>query len=166
MRHRQARHRPMRRRLSLLVAPVVCVAVGSVAGGAYGYFTSTGKTTGSASTGTMQTVTVSAATVTPSTPLLPGGSGDVTLKVTNPNSFAVTLISVTGTGGTITADSGHSGCTITGVTFASQTGLSTTIPAASTTTVDLPGAASMSTTSSAGCQGATFSIPVTIAVQK
>jgi hypothetical protein len=165
MRHRQTRNRRSRRRLSLLLAPVIFVAVGSLAGGAYGYFTSSGKTTGSASTGSMQTVTVSATTATPSTPLLPGGTGDVTLKVTNPNSFAVTLIGVTGTGGTITADSGHPSCTTTGVTFTSQTGLNTTIPAASTTTVDLPGAVSMSTASSAGCQGATFSIPVTIAVQ-
>jgi hypothetical protein len=151
--------------MSLFIAPLVFLAVGSIAGGAFGYFTSSGKTTGSASTGTMQTVTVSAATVAPSTPLLPGGSGDVTLKVTNPNNFAVTLVSVTATGGNITADSGHSGCTTTGVTFTNQTGLRTSIPASSTTTIDLSGAASMSTASSAGCQGATFSIPVTIAVQ-
>lgn len=157
--------RRTRRRWPLLVAPAVFLAVGSIAGGAFGYFTSTGKTTGSASTGTMQTVTVSAATVAPNTGLLPGGSADVTLKVTNPNSFAVTLVAVTATGGTITADSGHPGCTTTGVTFTNQTGLSTSIPASATTTVDLSGAASMSTASSAGCQGATFSIPVTIAVQ-
>ena len=135
-------------------------------GTAYAYFTSSGQGTGSGSVGTMQTVTISSATVSPSTPLLPGGSGDVTLKVTNPNGFAVTLVSVVGTGGAITADSGHPGCTTTGVTFANQTGLSTNIPADSTTAIDLPGAASISTASSAGCQGATFSIPVTITVQQ
>jgi hypothetical protein len=51
-------------------------------------------------------------------------------------------------------------------TFTSQTTLNKTIPASSTTTIDLKGAASMDTTSSDGCQGATFSIPVTITVQK
>ncbi len=156
----------MRRRSLLLIVPAACVLAGASWGTAYAYFTSSGHGTGSGSVGTMQTVTISSATVNPSTPLLPGGSGDVTLKVTNPNSFAVTLVSVTGTGGTITADSGHPGCTTTGVTFTNQTGLSTVIPANSTTAVDLPGAAAMSTASSAGCQGATMSIPVTIAVQQ
>lgn len=156
----------MRRRSLLVIAPAACVAVGVASVAAYAYFTSSGNGTGSASTGTMQAVTISAATVSPSTPLLPGGSGDVTLEVTNPNSVAVTVVSVTGSGGGITADSGHPGCTTTGVTFTSQTGLSDNIPAGSTTAIDLPGAASMATTSSAGCQGATFSIPVTITVQQ
>jgi hypothetical protein len=114
----------------------------------------------------MQTVTIASATVSPGTPLLPGGSGDVTLEVTNPSAFDATLVSVAGAAGTITADSGHPGCTTTGVTFTDQTGLSTDIPADSTTDIDLPGAASMSAASSPGCQGATFSIPVTITVQQ
>ena len=69
-----------------------------------------------ASTGTMSTVTLSATAGSPSTPLYPGGTGDVSLEVNNPNAYAVTLVSVTGNG-TITADAGHSGCTTTGVTF-------------------------------------------------
>ncbi|HTX28905.1 MAG TPA: hypothetical protein VME19_18035 [Streptosporangiaceae bacterium] len=149
----------------LLIAPAVCVAVGLASGAAYAYFTSSGTGTGSASVGIMQTVTIASATVSPSTPLLPGGSGDVTLEVTNPNAFDATLVSVAGAG-TITADSGHPGCTTTGVTFTDQTGLSTDIPADSTTEINLPGAASMSAASSPGCQGATFSIPVTITVQQ
>jgi predicted ribosomally synthesized peptide with SipW-like signal peptide len=156
----------MRFRSFFLIMSVVGLVVGLGAGAAYAYFTSSGHGTGSASAGTMQTVMIAAVTATPGTALLPGGTGDVTLKVTNPNSYATTLVSVSGTGGTITADSGHPGCTTTGVTFTNQTGLSITIPAGTTTTVDLPGAAAMSAASSAGCQGATFSIPVTIAVHK
>jgi hypothetical protein len=110
-------------------------------------------------------VTVAAATGTPSTPLLPGGTGDVILNVNNPNAYAVTLVSVSGNG-TITADGGHSGCTTTGVTFNNQSGLTINIPASTTTAVDLPGAASMSTASLSACQGATFSIPVSITVHK
>jgi len=155
----------MRYRLLLLIVPAVCLVIGLGAGAAFAYFSSSGTGAGSASTGTLQAVTVAAATATPTTPLRPGGAGDVTLKVTNPNSYDVTLVSVTGAG-SITADGGHPGCTTTGVTFIDQTGLSTTIPAGSTTAVDVPGAAAMSTASSAGCQGATFSIPVTIAVHK
>ena len=156
----------MTRRWLLLTAPAICVVASLASGTAYAYFTSSGTGTGSGSVGTMQTVTVSSATVSPGTPLLPGGSADVTLQVTNPNGFAVTLVSVAATGGEITADSGHPGCTTTGVTFTSQTGLSTNVPADSTTPIDLPGAASLSTASSPGCQGATFSIPVTITVQQ
>ena len=156
----------MRYRSFLLIMSAVGLVVGLGAGTAYAYFTSAGRGTGSASTGTMQTVTVAAATATQSTALLPGGTGDVSLKVTNPNGYAVTLISVTGTGGAITADGGHPGCTTTGVTFTNQTGLSTAIPAGGPSTIDLPGAAAMSAASSAGCQGATFSIPVTITVRK
>jgi hypothetical protein len=155
----------MRRRSLLLITSAACVAVGLSSGTAYAYFTGSGHGTGSATVGGMATVTISSATVSPNTPLLPGGSGDVTLKVTNPNAFAVTLVSVTGDG-SITADSGHPSCTTTGVTFTSQTGLSTSIPADTTQSIDLPGAASMTAASSPGCQGATFSIPVTITVQQ
>jgi hypothetical protein len=164
MRHRA--HRGIRRSIVIvLIGSASCLAAGLGAGTAYAYFTSSGQGTGSVSIGTMQAVTVAVAAATPSTALLPGGSGDVTLEVTNPNSFDVTLVSVASTGGTITADSGHPGCATTGVTFSDQTGLSTNIPAGSTAAIDLPGAASMSTASSAGCQGAAFSIPVTITVQ-
>jgi hypothetical protein len=155
----------MRLRSLLLVIPAVCLVVGLASGAAYAYFTGSGHGTGSASTGSMQTVTISSATATPTSPLHPGGTGDVTLKVTNPNNFSVTLVSVVGSG-TITADSGHPGCTTSGVTFTNQTGLSTSIAANNTATIDLPGAAAMSAASSAGCQGATFSIPVTISVEK
>jgi predicted ribosomally synthesized peptide with SipW-like signal peptide len=155
----------MKHRTGFLVIAALVVSLG--AGGAYAYFRSSGTGSGSASTGTLLTVTAAAGT--PNTPLLPGGpAGDVALTVTNPNSFAVTLVSVAGNG-TIAADGGHSGCTTPGVTFTAPTGspLPVTILANSTNqVVDLPGAASMSTASSAGCQGATFSIPVTIVVHK
>ena len=90
----------------------------------------------------------------------------MSLEVNNPNAYAVTLVSVAGNG-IITADPGHSSCTTTGVTFANQSGLSTTIPAsASNDQILLPGAVSMGSSSSSGCQGATFSVPVTITVHK
>ena len=156
----------MRYRTFLLIMSAVGLVVGLGAGAAYAYFTSTGQGTGSASTGSMQPVTVAATTATPSTALLPGGTGDVTLQVTNHNGYDVTLVSVTSTGAAITPDLSHSTCTTTGVTFTNQTGLSTAIPANSTATVHLPGAAAMSAASSAGCQGATFLIPVTITLHK
>jgi predicted ribosomally synthesized peptide with SipW-like signal peptide len=154
----------MTRRVLVLAAAAALVGVG--AGTAYAYFTSSGSSTGSASTGTMQTVTITATAGSPNTALLPDGTGDVVLQVDNPNDFAVTLVSVIGSGA-VGVDAEHSGCDPSVVTFTNQTGLSISIPAsASGYQVDLPGAAAMSSSASDACQGATFSIPVTIAVQK
>lgn len=160
-RHLKTHHR----RRTLLVLSAAGLITGLSAGAAYAYFTTPGNGIGSAAVGSMQTVTIAATTATPGNPLLPGGTGDVTLEATNPNAFPVTLLSVTSSG-TITADASHPDCTTTGVTFTSQTALNQTIPASSTTTIDLKGAAAMDTSSSDGCQGATFSVPVTITVQK
>jgi hypothetical protein len=150
-----------RRRLIAILA-VVGLLMG---GAAWAYFTSHGSGSGPGSTGTMSTVTLSATAGSPLTPLYPGGSGDVSLEVNNTNAYSVTLVSVTGSG-TITPIADPS-CTTTGVTFTNQTGLSTTIPASTSGyQIRLPGAVAMGSSSSNGCQGATFSIPVTIMVEK
>jgi hypothetical protein len=154
----------MRRRLLVLALAAVLVGLG--AGAAYAYFTATGSGAGSAGAGSLQTVTIDATTGSPTTPLLPGQTGDVALQVSNPNGFPVTLVAASGSGA-VTVDSEHSGCDPSVVTFTNQTGLSTTIPADTTGyQVYLDGAASMSTAAANACQGATFSIPVTITVQK
>jgi hypothetical protein len=148
-----------RRATTLSIAVIATLAS---AGVAFAYFTSSGSSTVAASTGKL-TVSLAAAAGTPKTPLLPGGAaGDVTLQVNNPNNVAVTLVSVVGDGA-ITASGG---CTTPDVTFANQTGLRISIPADSTNyQVDLPGAASLSASSPNDCQGATYSIPVTITVE-
>ncbi len=158
----------MRRRALLLVA-VVALVVGIGAGAAYGHFTSSGSGPGQhGSTGTMQTVTVATAG-TPSSPLLPGGTGDVVFSVTNPNNFTVSLVGVA-LSGTITSDNNHSGCTTTDsnpvVTLSVPSGdLPVSIAANSTKPVDLANAASMDIAATNNCQGATFNIPITITVR-
>ena len=134
-------------------------------GTAYAYFTATGSGSGSGNTGDMQNVTVSAIVGgdSPSSRLYPGGpAADVILRVHNPNTFPVQLFSLTGNGA-ITADASHSGCTTTGVTFTPPSSPNITIPAGDSL-VHVPGAASMSTASLSACQGATFTIPVTLTV--
>jgi hypothetical protein len=150
----------MARRAAVLTSAAIVVLAG--AGIACAYFISSGSGTAAASTGALK-VSIASTAGTPRTPLLPGGpAGDVTLQVDNPNAFAVTLISVVGDG-TITASTG---CTDPDVTFANQTGLQVNIPANSTNyQVDLPGAATLGASSPNDCQGATFSIPVTITVE-
>lgn len=161
--HRTVRIADRRIALPLLLAVALLVAL---AGGALAWFTASGSGTGSGADGTVQPVTVQALAGgdAPSSALQPGGTADVILRLSNPNSFALTLTAVTG-GSPITADGGHSGCTTTGVSFTSQSGLSITVPSGSSL-VHLPGAARMDTTSSSGCQGATFAIPVTLSVRR
>ena len=134
---------------------------------AWAYFHSTGAGTGTAHTTTIQAIAISSSTSTPTTPLLPGQSGDLTLKLDNPNSVAVTIVSVTANGAmTVT---GASGCTPSnsGVTFTDQTGLSLSVPASSTAyPIDLAGAVSMSASSNNACQNATFRFPVTVTVHQ
>jgi hypothetical protein len=147
---------------------VLSLAIG--AGTAYAYWATDGSGGGSADAGDMQTVTVDALILgdTPASSLIPGGTADVVLQVTNPNPYSVQVYSVTDNG-TATADNAHSSCTTTGVTFASPPSPlspAVSIGANSTALVTLPGAASMDATSQSACQGATFHLPVTLAVRK
>lgn len=140
------------------------------AGTALAYWTAQGSAAAVASTGSLAPVTVAAyAGESVADTLYPGGpAGDVVLKVTNPNPFTVTLVAVAANG-PVSADAGHPACTTTGVTFQPPANPSITIAAGaagapSTRTVTLAGAASMGTTSSSACQGATFHVPVSITV--
>jgi len=155
-----------RRWWAVLASSVLLVVVGC--GVAFAVWSTTGAGAGAAQTGTLQTVTVTALTGSdsPSSTLVPGGSADVMLRVNNPNGTAVQIYSVTGNG-PVTADAGHSGCTTTGVSFVPPAvPVGTSLAANSTTLVHLPNAASMSTASLSACQGATFSIPVTVTVHQ
>ena len=136
---------------------IVMVAVGLV----YAAWTTNGSGSGYAKAGTSQALTtVDVSATTPAT-LYPGQNGDVKLQIHNPNPYNVRVTAVSGNG-TITPDAGHSGCTTTGVTFTNQSGLTIDITANSDTTATLTGAASMSNASLNACQGAVFTIPVTL----
>ena len=167
-RHKDRRSR-IHRRVRRSVAVVTAVGSGLVGiTAASAYFTSGGTGTGSGSTGSLA-ISVAAATGTPTTPLLPGGDGDVILDITNPNSYAVKLISVSGNGA-ITPDLAHAsaGCSAAGgiVTYTDHLGLSNNIPGGNVTThIELSGAAHMTAAAASACQRATFTIPVTVAVQ-
>src|SRR5439155_22259380 len=92
--------------------------------------------------------------------LYPGATGDVIVKLHNPNQYPVVITSISGSGA-ITASGGLGTCAVTGVTFTDQTG-SWAVPAGGDTQVMLTGAAHMSNASDDGCQGALFTIPVTL----
>lgn len=148
---------------------VAALLLGLAAGAAYGYFAAGGSGTGAASVGTLATVVVASAG-TPASPLLPGGTGDVTFQVTDPDAGAVSLVGVAlETGESITPDAGHAGCGTTDgdpvVTLSVPSGdLPLSIAGGATVTVDLPGAAHMDVAATQDCQGASFSIPLTLTV--
>src|SRR5919199_2061134 len=152
-------YRMRKRFVNKKLAVAVLAAAFAVVGLVYAAWTTNGSGSAYAKAGSAQaigTVDVSASTTAT---LYPGVSGDVLIKLDNPNPYAVTVTAITGNG-TITPDAGHSGCTTTGVTFTNQTGLNLVIPAKVGATdgslqTTLTGAASMSNASLNACQGAT-----------
>jgi hypothetical protein len=70
------------------------LAVAGVAGAAYASWTASGNGLGGAKADTVKPLTVESATTADQATLFPGGTGDVVIKVTNPNQFAVDVHSV------------------------------------------------------------------------
>ena len=164
----------LRRHKVVVIGASALLSVGIGVGAAWGYWTTSGVGTGTTTGASLGSVTLVAVTGSPSTPLYPGGTGDVIFNITNANAYPVTLVSVTlEAGHSITASGGIGTCTGNGgVTFTSQTP-NVVIPANTAGNgypngypVDLTAASAMSTSSPTGCQGATFSIPITITVKK
>jgi hypothetical protein len=156
------RTRIVKKKIALLTIVASLTLVGLV----YAAWTTNGAGSGYAKAGTAQSLTTIDVSASTSATLYPGVSGDVLLKMDNPNPYAVTVTAVSGSG-SITADAGHAGCTTTGVSFTNQSSLSLVVPAKvgavdGTLQTTLTGAASMSNASLNACQGATFTIPVTL----
>jgi hypothetical protein len=159
-----------RRLAARTAAATVALCIATGAGGAYAYWATIGAGSGAAPNGTMATVTVEALVAgdSPQGTLVPGGTADVAVRAFNPNGFAVQVYGISGNGDAA-ADANHPACTTTGVTFldpAAPLSPAVTIPANSSVLITLPGAAAMSAASSSGCQGATFSLPVTLEARK
>jgi hypothetical protein len=148
----------------LIFAAVTVMTLGIVSLG-YAAWTSSGNGSGFAKASTAQalsSVTVSAA----SAGLYPGATSDLTLKLSNPNPYPITITDVTGNG-TISADSSHATCGQdathpTGVTYTDQHNLSISVPANGTSQVAVTNSVHMSNSSDNSCQGATFTIPVSL----
>ena len=139
------------------ITAIVLVAVGLV----YAAWTTNGTGSGYAKAQTAQALTTVDVSATTAATLYPGATGDVNVRIANPNPYPVRVTSVTGNGA-VTASGGSGTCTTTGVTYTDQTGLTIDVPATGATTSTLTGAAQMSNASDNGCQGATFTIPVSL----
>jgi len=150
-----------KRRLIFAAVTVMALVIVSLG---YAAWTSAGNGTGVAKASTAQPLTT--VTATASAGLYPGASTALSLQVSNPNPYPVTVTDVTGNG-TITADASHSTCGQdathpTGVTYTDQHNLSVAVPANGTTSVSLSNSVHMSNASDNSCQGATFTIPVSL----
>jgi hypothetical protein len=144
----------LRRKLTLLGAVMALFLLGSVV---FAAWLVTGEGNGAAQATTADDLVVSPGTTTAD--LYPGSDGDVELTIENPNAFDVTLSSIAGDGAVTT---GAAGCNTTGVTFTAPATTGQAIAAGATLNLSLPNAASMSNASDNACQGATFSVPVTV----
>jgi hypothetical protein len=145
-----------------VVIAVVGVIAVAVAGIAIAAWVVSGSGTGYAKAGSSSALTLSDATASTSADLYPGVSGAVKLKVSNPNPFPVRITAVAGNG-TITSDKGAACDATTGVSFGNQSGLTLDLLANETNKVfTLAAAVSMSNASDNTCQGAVFSVPVSL----
>lgn len=149
-------------RIAATVGAAGMVVGGTLAlGTAAASWKAAGAGTGNAAaTSAVDLTTLDASALAPAE-LYPGGTGDVIVRLSNPNPFPLDVDRIDGSGA-ITSDAGAACDASTGVTFDDRQGLALVVPAQSTLTVTLPDAASMDATSHDACQGAVFTIPVTI----
>ena len=147
-------------RLALALSAVAIMSTTAVTFGSWSVSSSAGS--GYSKAKLALNLTLSDASASATAQLYPGGTGDVYIKVTNPNPFGVTITSVTGAG-TITSDKGAACDAATGVTFTNATGLSQAVAAGATVTFFLANKLAMSNASDNSCQGAIFTAPITLA---
>ena len=146
-----------RRLLGIGMTLVGLIAIGLV----YAAWTATGGGQGYAKATNAQALTTVDVSASTSATLYPGADGNVLVRISNPNAYPVRVTGVSGSG-SITADAGHPACVTTGVTYTDQTGLTIDVPGGGQTQTTLTGSAHMSNASDNGCQGATFTIPVSL----
>jgi hypothetical protein len=145
-----------------VVIALVGVFAVALAGIAIAAWVVSGSGTGYAKAGSSSALTLSDASASTSADLYPGAAGAVKLKVSNPNPFPVRITAVA-SNGAVTSDKGAGCDASTGVSFTNQSGLSLDLLANETNKVfTLTGAVSMSNASDNTCQGAVFSIPVSV----
>lgn len=94
-------------------------------------------------------------------------TGSVKFTVTNPNPFVIEVTGVTGNG-SVTPDDATS-CPATNVTIGSVSGLSganyQAAGSGGTKAVTVAGVLTMATTAPNGCQGRTFTVPLTVSAR-
>lgn len=151
-----------RSKATLAVASILALAVN--AGAAWAYWRISGTGTTAAAGATVANLQVSGASY-PDVPLFPGARGGLVVTVKNPNSFPVIVKRVMPGPGPVTADAAHrsAGCEQSGVSLIRNVfAVSWPIPAKSQKVFPISSSVAMSNSSDDACQGATFSIPLSV----
>jgi hypothetical protein len=151
-----------------IASAAFALAVFIVGGIVFAAWVVTGTGQGYSKASQAQELTTSDVSASTSSQLYPGGQGDVKVQINNPNPFPVTVSQIAGNGA---VSSDTAGCTdvggdsskATGVSFATQNLSSgNVVPAGGNLDVTLNNAASMSNQAVNACQGAVFTIPVSL----
>ena len=153
----------LKRTGALLIA--IAIAAGLVAG-AIAYWSANGS--GNATTVLADTQSLSLEPGIPTAQLYPGGDASVAIVATNPNPYFVSIGSLVldnGGGEPFVADTAHSGCDVSVLSFVTQDngGEGWQVPPRAgatdgTLTIDMPSAMAMSSAAANACQGATFTV--------
>lgn len=147
-----------------VIGGAITILVLGVVGLVYAAWTTSGTGSGYAKAGESQDLTTIdiSGDATVIDLLYPGASGDVKIRIDNPNSFPVTVSAINGNGA-ITSDvpACNAGAS---VSYTNQSG-TFAVPANSAATFVLNNAASMSNAANDDCQNATFTIPVSLTGQ-
>ena len=151
----------------LVVSITLVTGAVALAGGAFAYWLTTGGGAGGGGAGTTVAVTLSPGI--PTADLSAGGQSDVVLTVSNPNPsrvhFATLALDTTQGALGYAVDTGHSTCTVSSLTFTSQTngGIGWTVPPKvgvvnGALDITLTNALSLASTAPNACQSATYTI--------
>lgn len=130
---------------------------------AYAAWNATGSGSATAKASSSQALSTIDASASTTATLYPGATGNAKITISNPNPYPVKVTAINGNG-IITSDAGTACNAATGVTFTNQTGAWTVAPSSSAS-LTLTGAVAMSNASDDTCQGAVFTIPVSLSGQ-
>jgi hypothetical protein len=163
MRRRRDQEEIGRMKLSKKISVGALLAGAMLAGSiAYAAWTATGSGSGYARATSAQPLDTVDVAATTSATLYPGATGNAKIQIHNPNPYPVRVTGVSWTGATIDSNSTAACDASTGVAFIDQSGLTLDVPAGGSVAFPLNGAVTMNNTSHTDCQGAVFTIPVTL----
>ena len=150
--------RSLRKKLVPAGAATVVAATAAVA---YALWGASGSGSGYSKALSAQALTTVDISATTTATLYPGATGDLVIKISNPNDYPVQVTGVSGNGA-VTVDGAHATCTNAGIVFTDQTGLAIEIAAGGSTEVTLAASVSMAAAAGDPCQGAVFTVPVAV----
>lgn len=150
------------------LAPIVAVVfVGAALGGrSYAYFTAGGTGTGAAEVGGVDELTPLGPVGggANADPMFPGGAGDIVVHVRNPNSFPVEVVRVRRLTNTLITSSVPACALHVSVVAIVDVAPGTRLDPGETRELRLVDAATLSEVAPDDCQGATFTIPVSVEI--